>query len=64
MSKCLQNRRRNTNFVGSYDESVNEFNFGKISALQEINFAHEGGYQFYYMGEFYGLRWALASRKL
>ncbi|MCJ1351836.1 MAG: Arginyl-tRNA--protein transferase 1 [Icmadophila ericetorum] len=32
-----------------YDQSVNDYNFGKISALQEINFAAEAGYGFYYM---------------
>ncbi|MCJ1234910.1 Arginyl-tRNA--protein transferase 1 [Varicellaria rhodocarpa] len=32
-----------------YDKSVDCWNFGKISAMQEINFALEKGYKHYYM---------------
>ncbi|MCJ1433078.1 Arginyl-tRNA--protein transferase 1 [Xylographa pallens] len=33
-----------------YHESVNDWEFGKLSALQEIALAVEAGYQYYYMG--------------
>ncbi|KAL9119822.1 MAG: hypothetical protein Q9187_003621 [Circinaria calcarea] len=33
-----------------YHSSVSDFDFGKVSALQEINLALSGGYQYYYMG--------------
>ena len=33
-----------------YDEDVNDWNFGKLSALREIALALEGGYRYYYMG--------------
>ncbi|MCJ1399226.1 Arginyl-tRNA--protein transferase 1 [Xylographa trunciseda] len=33
-----------------YHESVNDWEFGKLSALQEIALAVEDGYQYYYMG--------------
>ncbi|MCJ1338591.1 Arginyl-tRNA--protein transferase 1 [Bachmanniomyces sp. S44760] len=33
-----------------YHEDFNHWNFGKISALQEISLALEGGYGYYYMG--------------
>ena len=34
----------------SYHESVNNWEFGKLSALQEIALAVEAGYRYYYMG--------------
>ncbi|KAL8742596.1 MAG: hypothetical protein Q9190_004950 [Brigantiaea leucoxantha] len=33
-----------------YHEDVNDWNFGKLSALREISLAVEGGYNYYYMG--------------
>ncbi|MCJ1407973.1 Arginyl-tRNA--protein transferase 1 [Ptychographa xylographoides] len=33
-----------------YHDSVSEWEFGKLSALQEITLALEGGYRYYYMG--------------
>ncbi|KAI4290493.1 MAG: hypothetical protein L6R35_000247 [Caloplaca aegaea] len=33
-----------------YHQEVNEWYFGKLSALREISLAIEGGYQYYYMG--------------
>lgn len=42
-SICLQNFR--------YHENVNDWNFGKLSALREIAMAVEGGYRYYYMGK-------------
>lgn len=33
-----------------YHEDVNNWNFGKLSALREISLALEGDYQYYYMG--------------
>ncbi|KAL2040979.1 hypothetical protein N7G274_006437 [Stereocaulon virgatum] len=33
-----------------YHEDVNDWNFGKLSALREIALALEGGYKYYYMG--------------
>ena len=35
-----------------YHESVADWNFGKLSALQEIALTLEGGYEWYYMGEY------------
>ena len=34
-----------------YHTSVSDWNFGKLSALQEIALTLEGGYRFYYMGQ-------------
>lgn len=34
-----------------YHDSVNDWNFGKLTALQEIALTLEGGYRFYYMGQ-------------
>ena len=34
-----------------YHENVNDWNFGKLSALREIAMAIEGGYRYYYMGK-------------
>ena len=34
-----------------YHEDFSDWNFGKLSALREINLAREGGYRFYYMGK-------------
>ena len=34
-----------------YHSSVNEWEFGKLSALQEAALAVEGGYRYYYMGK-------------
>lgn len=34
-----------------YHQDVNEWQFGKLSALREIAFALENGYQYYYMGK-------------
>lgn len=36
-----------------YHEDVNDWNFGKISALREISLALEGDYQYYYMGWYF-----------
>jgi hypothetical protein len=38
--------------VTSYHDSVSDWAFGKISALQEISLVLKGGYGYYYMGEF------------
>ena len=38
----------------SYDPDFGQWDFGKISALQEIALAEEGGYQHYYMGKLPG----------
>lgn len=35
-----------------YHESVENWEFGKLSALQEIALALEGGYDYYYMGKY------------
>ena len=42
-SICLQSFR--------YHENVNDWNFGKLSALREIAMAVEDGYRYYYMGK-------------
>lgn len=42
-STCLQSFR--------YHENVNDWNFGKLSALREIAMAVEDGYRYYYMGK-------------
>ena len=34
-----------------YHEDVQEWNFGKLSALREIALALEDGHQYYYMGK-------------
>lgn len=34
----------------SYDPDFQEWDFGKMSALQEISLAVEGQYDWYYMG--------------
>lgn len=38
-------------FLQRYHEDVDEWNFGKLSALREIALAVENGYRYYYMGE-------------
>lgn len=35
----------------SYHQDVEDWSFGKLSALREIQLAIEGGYQYYYMGQ-------------
>ena len=34
----------------SYDPSLEQWEFGKLSALREIAMTLEGDYQYYYMG--------------
>jgi arginine-tRNA-protein transferase len=41
---------RETLTTGSYDPDFGEWEFGKLSAMREIAFTLEGGYQYYYMG--------------
>lgn len=36
--------------LSSYDPDYAHWDWGKVSALYEIDLAHEGGYKFYYMG--------------
>lgn len=52
LSVCLQSFR--------YHENVNDWNFGKLSALREIAMAVEGGYRYYYMGKESFLRYSPA----
>lgn len=35
-----------------YHTDVNDWNFGKLSALREISLALEGSYRYYYMGKY------------
>ena len=36
----------------SYHQDVEDWKFGKLSAVREIQLAIEGGYRYYYMGTF------------
>lgn len=44
-------RQPGTNGEPRYHHDVNDWKFGKLSALREIDLAVQGGYRYYYMGE-------------
>lgn len=44
------NDATNLLILASYHEDVNEWDFGKLSALREVALAFEYGYGYYYMG--------------
>ena len=42
---------RVSSYDNSYHQDVEDWSFGKLSALREIQLAIEGGYHYYYMGK-------------
>lgn len=50
--------------LNSYHQDVEDWKFGKLSALREIQLAIEGDYDYYYMGTFTNSKTALEESAL